>query len=137
MPATIERETMSPPLERAVPTRADIQSSISPTAAGIIRQGWNPVIDDILLSWLRNPRQLADDGVEPPSSSVLRLALDFAEKFRDELFLAPDRVSVDPNGGIVFEKLDGPVVHEIHIWDDGTVEYMRFNGSTLVLRKPY
>jgi hypothetical protein len=137
MPATADRrETMSAPLDRAVQTNADNQSPISPTPTGIVRQGWQHVITDILLSWLRDPKQLEDDGIEPPTGTIIRLALDYAEQYRDSRFPAPDTVTVDPNGGIVFQSRDGRVLEEMHIWDDGTAEYMRFEGATLVLRLP-
>lgn len=136
MPATIDRQgTISPPLESAVPTGSDDQLPM--TRGRDFREGWQRVISDTLENWLRNPGQIAYDGIDPPTGRILRIALDVAEEYRDaNLIAAPDRVVPDANGGIVFETQDGPILEVVHIWDDGSVEYMKFAGSQLVQRQP-
>lgn len=125
-------EVISAPLRRAVATGSDNQLPMYSGRGTNRREGWQRVITDTLLNWLRNPAALADDGVEPPSGTIIRLALDLAEKYRDlGIIAAPDRVVPDPNGGIVFEKTNGELLEAIHIWDDGTVEYMAFDGAHL------
>jgi hypothetical protein len=59
-----------------------------------------------------------------------------AEKFRDEGLPVPDRIVPDPNGGIVFERREGDVSEVIHVWDNGSVEYIRFHGTQLAERQP-
>jgi hypothetical protein len=86
--------------------------------------------------WLRDPSQLQDEGIEPPSGTVIRLSMDLAENYRDRGLPAPDSVVPDPNGGIVFERREGDVSEVFHVWDDGTVEYMLFEGARLVERNP-
>src|SRR5687767_13634523 len=105
MPATIERpETISEPLEPTVPTGSDNQSPIFPTLARQYQEGWQRVIADTLENWLHDTGQLADDGIDPPTGRTVRLALDVAEKYRDARIIpAPDRVIIDPNGGVIFE----------------------------------
>jgi len=138
MPAIIERpEIISAPLVRAVPTGSDDQSPVSRTRAREYEEGWQRVITDTLENWLRNPGQLADIGIEPPAGRIIRLALDVAETYKNSrLIAAPERIVPDPNGGIVFETQDGQVLEVVHIWDDGAVEYMKFDGARLIRRQP-
>lgn len=88
------------------------------------------------MGWLRDPSQLDDDGIDPPSGTIIRLSMDWAENYRDKGLPAPDRVAPDPNGGIVFERREGNVSEVVHVWEDGTIEYMRFEGTHLVERSP-
>ncbi len=98
------------------------------------RAGWKPIIDQVLMSWLRDPAQFEDEGIEPPSGMVVRLAMDLAERFRDEGLAPPDFVTPDPNGSIAFERRQGNISELFQIWEDGCVEYMRFEGTNLVER---
>lgn len=98
------------------------------------RKAWQEAIDTMLFSWLCDPAQLADEDIDAPSGSIIRLAIDLAEKFRDQGLAAPDRVVPDPNGGIVFERRERDISEVFHVWDDGSVEYMRFEGNRLVER---
>ena len=90
------------------------------------REAWRRLIDEKLLEWLRDPSQLEDVGIDAPTATVVRLSLDLAERFREEGFPAPDSIVPDPNGGIVFERREGNVSEILHVWDDGSAEYMRF-----------
>ncbi len=101
------------------------------------REAWNRLIEEKLLEWLRDPRQLEDDGIDAPTATIVRLSLDLAERFREKGFPAPDRIVPDPNGGIVFERHEGDVSEVLHVWDDGSVEYMRFRATQLVERQPF
>lgn len=95
---------------------------------------WQSWIDGTLREWLRDPSQIADDGVEPPTDTIIRLALDLAEQFRDGGYPPPNRIVPDPNGGIVFERSVRGTSASYHIWDDGKVEYLEFLGTRLVSR---
>lgn len=100
------------------------------------RRAWQRLIDETLLKWLLDPESLSDAGVDPPTKTILRLAVDFAELYRDRGLSAPDRIVPDPNGGIVFERREGAVSETVHVWDDGSIEYLRFEGDRLVERGP-
>jgi hypothetical protein len=104
------------------------------------RSAWQQVIDRTLMSWLRDPGQLEDEGIDAPSGAIIRQSIDLAEAFRDSReysYPAPDCVIPDPNGGIIFERRVANVKEVVHIWDDGLTEYMRFEGTRLVERGPY
>ncbi len=109
-------------------SRGDLQISAA-------RKAWRHVIET-LMGWLRDPGQFDDDGIDPPNKKIIRLAMDWAENFRDNGKAAPNSVLPDPNGGIVFERREGNVSEVVHVWDDGAVEYMRFEGTHLVERSP-
>ena len=100
------------------------------------REAWQRLIDEKLLQWLRDPDQIEDDSIDAPTATIVRLSLDLAEKSREVGFPAPDRIVPDPNGGVVFERREGDVSEAFHVWDDGSVEYMRFHGTQLVERRP-
>ncbi|MEZ6086446.1 MAG: hypothetical protein R3C05_00105 [Pirellulaceae bacterium] len=85
---------------------------------------------------MSDPARLEDEGFDSPTASILRLSLDLAEKYRDAGLSAPNSVVPDPNGGIVFERQEGSTSEVLHVWDDGSVEYMRFLGTQLVERQP-
>lgn len=137
------RPLISLPVGRAVQTRVDSESPATRETSRDqgdrdrqIRERWQKLIDEKLLEWLRDPCEVQDEGIEQPSGTILRLAIDLAEKFRDDGLAPPDRVVPDPNGGILFERRADGVTEVFHIWeDDGTVEYQRFDNSKLVDRR--
>jgi hypothetical protein len=134
--ATAELHTsILPRLDSAVSTGVDATSPATIDAPRVMQSAkWKGWIDDVLLQWLDNPGQLADDDVDPPSGTILRLALDHAEKLRDQGLPAPDSIIPDANGGIAFERRCNDISEVFHFWDDGTIEYHRFRGSHLVER---
>ena len=85
---------------------------------------------------MRDPNPLEDEGFEAPTATISRLSLDLAERFCEEGLPAPDSIVPDPNGGVVFERREGDVSEVLHVWDDGSVEYMRFHGTQLAERQP-
>lgn len=100
------------------------------------RQAWQRLIDATLMAWSRNPAQLEDDGIDPPKPELIKVAIDLAEKYRDEgSFPPPDTIVPDPNGGIVFERRESNVSEVLHVWEGGTVEYMLFEDARLVERR--
>lgn len=105
----------------------------APTAAN--RSAWQHVIDHTLIEWGRNPGGLEDDGLDPPSADMIQRAIDFAQVVQQAGYPPPTSVVPDPNGGIVFERTIGDTTEEYHFWDDGTVDYCRFEGTRLVERR--
>ncbi|MEX0820146.1 MAG: hypothetical protein WD070_11160 [Pirellulaceae bacterium] len=100
------------------------------------REAWQRLIDEKLLEWVREPGQLKDNGIDAPTATIVRLSLYWASQFCEAGFPAPDSIVPDPNGGIVFERREGDVSEVLHVWDDGSAEYMRFHGTQLAERQP-
>ena len=136
MEATESTPFISEELQNAVCTTVDSESPVfsehGPEQAA--RESWQRIIDHQLIEWGRNPSQLADEGVEPPSAETIQRAILLAEACRDNTFPPPNSVVPDPNGGIVFERREREVSEVFHIWDDGSVEYCGFQGLRLVDR---
>lgn len=97
--------------------------------------GWRKVINEPLIDWARNPDQLEDEGILPPSKDVIQLALNFAMYWRDKGSPAPDYVIPDGDGGIVFKRTAGDVTETIEIGAEGTVEIIGFRGHKIIKRK--
>lgn len=106
------------------------------TSGDEARNAWQRLIDSTLTKWEWDISQFDDEGIEPPSRQIVRLAIDLAEGFRDQGLPAPDSVVPDPNGGIVFERRENGLSEVFHVWEDGSVEYQRFQGTRLVERQP-
>ena len=100
------------------------------------RDAWQTIIDRDLIEWGRDPSQLTDDGVEPPTREIIKRAIDLATMCRDLNVAPPDCVHRDPNGGIAFKRQAGDETGIIYFWDDGTVEWQKFHGTRLVERQP-
>jgi hypothetical protein len=130
------RPLITPSAAKAVETQADTRSPVSIDATSERRswQAWQSLIDQKLKAWLTDPSQLENDGVDAPTGTIMRLALDYAEALRDQGFLPPDRITADANGGVVFERQRGDFSEIFHVWDDGSVELQQFNGTTLINR---
>lgn len=94
---------------------------------------WQRLIDQ-LLEWYSDPSQLDDEGVEPPTRETIRRAILLLQALSDDGVTPPDSVVPDPNGGIVIERREKDVSEVFHVWDNGTLEYRRFQGTHLVER---
>lgn len=96
------------------------------------QEAWLEVISEKLTRWGCNTDDLEKDGITPPTSETLHLAIEVAHRLCSKK--APDRVVLDVNGGIVFELLKKNSSEVFHIWDDGEVEYQYFKEGKLVQR---
>lgn len=129
-----QRSLISPPIETAVETGADRDLPATSDKRSQWQADWQKLIDQHLTEWLRDPELVADEGVDPPSTTILRLAIDYAERFRDDGLPPPGRIVPDPAGGIVFERRQNGTREVFHFWDDGSIEYAVFSGGRLVQR---
>ena len=123
---------LTPPLVKLINTGVDFDSRMP----NRLRQAWQRIIDEKLFLWLQHPEQLEDDDQIAPTGTVVRIAMDIAERVRDAGMPPPGSVTVDSNGGIVFERRDGEEAEVIHVWDDQTVDFLKFRGSQLIFRSP-
>lgn len=110
-----------------------IENALCGTQAGA---HWNQLIRSTLLQWAHDPSQVTDDGSDAPNAAVIQKAINLARRWSESDTAPPDRIVPDPNGGIVFERKEGSTSEVIHIWDDGDIEYLRFDGTNLVERRP-
>lgn len=98
------------------------------------REAWQAVLDYTLVEWGRNPSQLAEDGLIPPSANALAVACQVAQFLRDHDQDAPLRVVPNGDGGIVFERSQGEIFETIEIQEDGSAECTVFINSRLRTR---
>ena len=96
------------------------------------RTAWQDLIDGKLIEWGRNPDALEDDGIRPPSATIIKLACQVATILRDEEWPPPLRVIPNGDGGIVFERREGQLFVTIEIDEDGSIEYAAFVNCRLV-----
>lgn len=138
MLATKPQSFITPIRYPEFPTGVDASALVTQLDSrdGEAPKAWQLLVDRTLTAWLRNPSQLDDENIEPPSGTILRLSMDLADIFREKGFPAPNSIVPDPNGGIVFEWRKGSESEVYHVWDDGTIESMSFAGNRLVERKP-
>lgn len=137
MPPTIEANPyLSASMNEAVRTTVDDESPVNRQSAPNAkwRAAWQEWIERTLINWLSDPTQLEEDGSDAPTGTVIRLAMDYAAKFRDDRRPPPDSIVPDPSGGIVFERQGQQLSEVFHFWDDGAVEYCEFHGTQLVER---
>jgi hypothetical protein len=138
MPLNESGITMSRAFARRFLTGIDSVAPIAPRRSERenSRDRWTRIVET-LLGWLREPTQLEDVGIYAPTGTILRLALDLAESLRNRGWEPPETVAPDPNGGIVFERRKQEVSEVIHVWEDGSVEYLLFEGTRGIARKAF
>jgi len=95
------------------------------------REAWQQIIDSTLIEWGRDPAQLEDEGVTAPAGAIIDRANELAMILRDEGWAPPKRVVTSPDGGVVFERWDGPVLEQIEITEKGEILVTCFEHSRL------
>jgi hypothetical protein len=95
------------------------------------RSSWEMAINQ-LLDWRKDPSQLADEGILPPTIGIIDLACNLAIILRDKCWSAPLRVVPDGEGGFVFERRDGSVFETISLEATGQVEILSFENAHLI-----
>ena len=104
------------------------------------RRRWQEIIDKKLVEWGRDPEELADDDLVPPSHAAVDSAVQEAKVWRDaresddEFVPLPQWVVPNGDGGIVFEWREGSIARVIEILDDGSVDCAIFEDNKLVSR---
>lgn len=118
-------------------TGATVDDSLVATAdrRSADREGWQRIIDSTLIEWGRDPSQLEDDDVTAPTRAVIDRAAELAMRLRDEGFAPPNRAAANGDGGIVFERWEGPVFEQIEISDDGAITINSIRDSQVVFTK--
>lgn len=101
----------------------------------ISAEGWRRTINEPLIDWGRDPSQLEDEGIDPPSREIVTLALQFAMFLRDQNVAPPDRVIPNGDGGIVFKRKMGDILEIIEVAKDASIEIIVFHGSEITTRQ--
>lgn len=137
MLATRSSPLISSPLLEAVSTNVATGEPITLGDAqkDKARERWQALIDYQLIEWGRDPSQLENEEIQPPSKSTIQLAIRLADMLSKPGFPAPTRIVPDAHGGIVFERQGRNVFESIRLSADGTAEYCVFENSRLVERQ--
>ena len=137
MTMLVSDATISTKIINSIPT--GIAPSLALTLAGEDRcenrEAWQAILDYTLVEWGRNPSQLAEDGLIPPSAYAIVVACQVAQLLRDHDKDAPLRVVPTGDGGIVFERRQGEIFETLEIQDDGSVEWAIFSNGRLSFRR--
>lgn len=138
------REVYTPFKRHAVRTGAANEELLAVTAKRREdhRLRWQEIIDKKLVEWGRDPGQLADDNLVPPSRAAVDSAVQKAQEWRDtresddEFVPSPQWVVPNGDGGIVFEWREESTAAVIEILDDGSRVCAIFEDGKLVSRTP-
>ena len=94
--------------------------------------GWLRCIQE-LRTWLKAiPRAWQTDGIEPPNRSTLNIAIEVAHASRRDGIPDPIRVLPDGEGGVIFERREGPVYETLTIAADGEALMEHYREGRLV-----
>jgi len=139
-PAT---DTITPKGVAAVPTGvASRQLLVSRRSISVEDDqcdGWNRHIDTIVGDWQPNLAALDDGEFTPPSLRVIELAVEIATGFRRKGAPPPDRVVMDGDGGIAFERCRGSVMEMIEVYgtEKVTAELIVMQNGKVVAREDF
>ncbi len=139
MPVTKSSSFTSASLRDAVSTSVAIEAPITRDYGRTDKasEEWQGLIDYQLIEWGRDPGQLEDEGIQPPSMETIELAIWLASSLSRADLPPPTRIVPDANGGIVFERRERNVFESIRLSADGSAEYCAFENSHLVKREPW
>ena len=112
-------------------TRSDLAAPLSGQTG---HDQWKRIIDK-LKDWQKDSSGFDDEDYEPPRCDVIAEAIELAIEFRNAKWLPPHSVVPDAGGGIVFERRNGFDSQKIHLWGDGTVEYIETRNHKVVDRR--
>jgi hypothetical protein len=100
------------------------------------QRAWDNCVNSKLIEWGRDPAQLEEEELIPPTRDAIASAVRIAIYFRDQGIVAPDRVVPDGDGGIVLERWSGPFSESFEISSDGRIEYVSCWDRRVVERLP-
>ncbi len=124
-----EALTESVQVERTPPSGSELKK--------LNAEGWRRTINEPLIDWGRDPSQLEDEGIDPPSRAIVTLALQFAMFLRDQNVAPPDRAIPNGDGGIVFKRTMGDILEIIEVAKDASIEIVAFHGSEITSKQKF
>lgn len=137
MPLTKSSPFISTSLRDAVSTSVAMEAPITRDYGRTDKasEEWQILIDYQLIEWGRDPGQLEDEDMQPPSKNTIQQAIWLAGALNKAGFAPPTRIVPDAHGGIVFERQEGNLFESIRLSSDGSAEYCFFKNSRLVERE--
>jgi hypothetical protein len=125
-------QTLSEKIERLLQPILAADGLTGPSGADE-RAAWQIVVHQ-LADWRRDPRGLADEGVEPPTARLIEAAAAVAEMLCNGGVESPDTLVTNGDGGIVFRWRSGQRTWTIELDSDGSIESSLMLGGKLVWR---
>jgi hypothetical protein len=125
-------QTLSEKIERLLQPILAANGLTGPSGADE-KSAWQTVVQQ-LVEWKRDPQQLADEGVEPPTAGLLEAAGTVAEMLCSGGVEPPDTLVTNGDGGIVFRWRSGQRTWTIELDSDGSIESSLMLGGKLVWR---
>lgn len=99
-----------------------------------IKAVWENVIDQKLIEWGRDPSQLEEDELIPPTRVAVDQAVRIAQEAISGSWSPPMSVIPDGDGGIAFERWSGSLTESIEVARDGRIEYVVCRDRKVVIR---
>ena len=127
--------TEDPP--RRVATGAAKDDSLASPVDQRNWDAWQEVIDEKLIEWGRDPDQLAEDDLIPPTRESVQQATRIALAFRNRGLPPPLRVVPDGDGGIVLERWSESCSVSIEIDAQGFAEFVECCQGRVTQREPF
>jgi hypothetical protein len=93
-------------------------------------------IESKLIEWGEASEGADEDGLAPPSRTIVSVALQIASELRNAGVPIPLRMVQDGDGGIVFEWKRGARSDKLRLDASGRIEALGFYDSKLVYRYP-
>lgn len=107
-----------------------------PSERHIDHERWRDVINEPLIDWGKDPGQLDDGIIRPPSREIVTLASEYGMMvLRENRVPAPDNVVPDGDGGIAFNWYSDNDLTTIEFGEDGTIELIVFEKSKIIHRQ--
>ena len=97
---------------------------------------WRSCVESRLTAWDEAAEERDEDGLAPPSRTLVSIAFEVAAKLRGAGVPVPLRMVQDGAGGIVFEWRHGATSDKLRLDANGCIEATGFYDSKLVYRRP-
>lgn len=134
----VEQLTLSDQLVASAPPPHDENASVTLSETDEEnRERWRAVVDRPLIEWGRDPERFRDEeeGIEPPSAEIVRMASLAALALSQTPVPPPLRVAMNGEGGLTFEWRDDLWFLTLDITADGHAEFCRYEDCRLIDRR--
>ncbi|MCC7290572.1 MAG: hypothetical protein IT449_00760 [Phycisphaerales bacterium] len=101
------------------------------------REAWQQLIDFKLVEWGRDPGQLEDVDLIPPTQAAVDRAVRIAMKMQQSGVQPPTSVVPDGDGGVNMERRSGATTESIEIASTGIAEFVLLQNGRVVGRRDF